>query len=122
MDHDFEAAKDEPAFSNGTEWEMWSANWCQRCKNDKTGECPIIMTALLGMTPVEWLEQPADQYPSNAYHCIQFRGPDDPGDEPKPLPEPPDMDGLFEKPEQQTRMFVQPEPAPTVRYTYEEAV
>lgn len=120
--HSFDDAKDEPPFSNGTEWEMWSANWCHKpCQNDKNEDCPLVMTALLGKTPVEWLPQPPERYPSDAYHCVLFRGPDDPGDEPKPLPEPPDMDGLFERPESQTRMFVQPEPA-SVRYTYEEAV
>ncbi len=111
MDHDFDAAKDEPAFSNSPEWEMWAANWCHRpCQMDKNEDCPLIVTALLGRTPVEWLEQPADQYPSNAYHCVNFRGPDDPYTKPKPLPDPPDMDGLFDRPEQTTRMYVQPQP------------
>ncbi|PWK81676.1 hypothetical protein C8D88_11687 [Lentzea atacamensis] len=112
MDHDWEKAKDEPAFSNGTEFEMWAENWCRRpCQEDKHGECPIIMTALLAFTPVEWLPQPADQYPSNAYHCVNFRGPDERDEEPKPLPDPPDMDALFEAPERRARMFVRPQPA-----------
>ena len=112
MDHDFDAAKDEPPFSNSTEYEMWAANWCHRpCQMDKNEDCPLIMTALLGKTPVEWLEQPADQYPSNAYHCVNFRGPDERDEEPKPQPDPPDMGALFEAPERHARMFVRPQPA-----------
>lgn len=105
----FARSKDTPAFSNGTEWEMWSANWCARpCTMDKNEDCPLIMVALLGRTPAEWLPQPADRYPSDVYHCVMFRGPDDPGGEPQPQPEPPDMDGLFERPESATRMYIQP--------------
>ena len=103
-------SKDKPAFSNSTEWEMWAANWCERpCKVDANQDCPLIMIALLGRTPAEWLPQPADRYPSDAYHCVNFRGKDDPGDEPQPQPEPPDMDGLFDRPERVTRMLVQPQ-------------
>lgn len=106
-----------PAFSNGTEYEMWQANWCDRCTHDaayqsgKSSEgCPLLLTALLGDIPGEWMEQPPERYPSDAYHCINFRRPDDPDPEPRPQPDPPDMDGLFEQPERRTRMLVQPVP------------
>lgn len=110
-----------PAFSNGFEYDMWRANWCERCTHDaafQRGEsdegCPLLLTALLGDIPAEWMEQPVgEEGPSltDRYHCINFRGPDDPDYEPKPQPEPPDMDGLFERPGRAVRMLVQPQPA-----------
>jgi hypothetical protein len=105
----------DSAFSNGTEFAMWEANWCGRCqvdaafrRGDNDPGCPVLATALLGDgVPPEWLEQPADRYPSDAYHCINFRGPDYRDPEPKPQPEPPDMDGLFDRPPRQTRLLAQ---------------
>lgn len=103
---------DEPAFSNSTDYEMWQVNWCGRCRVDapfRAGKsdtgCEVLLTALCGITPAEWLPQPDDRYPYDAYHCINFRGPEDPDLEPKPRPEPPDMDGLFERPERGVRML-----------------
>jgi hypothetical protein len=110
-----------PAFSNSDDYELWAANWCRRCLIDApfregrsdTG-CDILLTALVGIKPAEWLELPAERRPYDAYHCVNFRGPDDPDTEPKPQPEPPDMDGLFERPERRVRMFVQPQEIPVV--------
>lgn len=118
-------AINEPPFSNSTMGDIWMAQWCDRCLRDApyrnnlkgaTG-CEILATALCGQTPVEWLEQPEsevnrpDGYDvANLYHCIEFRGPGGRGGgEPRPKPEPPRMDGLFDRPERRTRMFVQPE-------------
>lgn len=102
---------DGPAFSNGTEFEMWSENWCSRCTRDtEDNPCDILTVALvLGDRPVEWLPQPSESYPRDAYHCVMFKGPDEPGGEPAPVPDPPDMDGLFERPLPRTRMFVRPQ-------------
>lgn len=53
------------AFSNGTEWECWSAHWCQTCTKDSMGLppgppevfCEIVTTAIIGQeTPTEWTE------------------------------------------------------------------
>lgn len=104
------------AFSNGTEFHEWEASWCDRCLRDapfrrmgKGMGCQILAAALLGdVIPAEWMEQPEDRYPSDAYHCIQFKGPGEGGGEPKPKPEPP-QDGLFDRPVRQTRMYVQPQ-------------
>lgn len=126
-------ARDQRAFSNGTEWEMWAANWCwvpcrnpaeaawQRYEEGKRktaptefpGGCPLILCALNGKTPTEWLDQWRDgePYPADRYHCIEFRGPDDGGDpQPRPKREPPGMDGLFPRPQRAVRMLKQPEP------------
>jgi hypothetical protein len=132
----YETARDTPPFSNGTEWELWSANWCfAPCHNpvemawqryeegkrktapkDFPGGCPLIQCAMMGRTPTEWLEQPDDGYQRD-YHCIEFRGPDGGGGgagggPPRPRREPKDMDGLFERPQRRVRMLKQPEPAP----------
>ena len=105
------------AFSNGTEWEIWSASWCDRCLREapfrngmsQTG-CPLILVSLQALIPAEWMDQP-DGSPDR-YRCIEFRGPGGRGGgEPAPLPEPPDMDGLFPRPERQVRMLTQPAPA-----------
>ncbi|MFG1794226.1 hypothetical protein [Nocardia sp. NPDC049149] len=105
-------ARPHPAFSNGTSWEIWEASWCARCMRDRpfrngivpTG-CPLILVAICGeKTPVEWLEQAGIQ----DYVCIEFEPPGG-GGEPRPKPEPP-QEGLFPRPERQTRMFVQPTP------------
>lgn len=104
-----------PAFSNGTEGEMWDVNWCDRCLVDapfrrnlsKTG-CGLLLTALFGEIPDEWIEQPEDHYPSDAYHCINFKpfGWRDP--EPKPQPTPPGQGELFARDEAAgTRMLTQ---------------
>ena len=84
------------AFSNSTEWEMWSANWCDVCKVDEAARdrgqydkgCPLILQALSGFIPAEWMEQSGIRY--DQYHCINFRGPDDGPDKPshpeRPIP------------------------------------
>ena len=131
----YETARDTPPFSNGTEWELWSANWCfapcfnpaerawaryeegkrKTAPKDFPGGCPLIQCAMMGRTPTEWLEQPDDGYQRD-YHCIEFRGPDGGGGAgggpPRPRREPKDMDGLFERPQRRVRMLKQPEPAP----------
>lgn len=38
-------------FSNATEWDIWSANWCQRCIMDKDEDCPIVLELFLGNHP-----------------------------------------------------------------------
>ena len=101
------------AFSNMSSFEYWAANWCNRCVNDDTwgvgpkdAECPLITVAMLmGCTPGEWMEQPADG--PDRYHCIEFRGEDDGGkNEPAPPGPIPGQGELF--PAEQfegTRMF-----------------
>lgn len=134
-----DTAHDSPPFSNGTEGYAWMENWCYRpCMNpaetawrryeegkrktppkDYPGGCPLILAAMLGKTPLEWLEQPeldgaivlGDQY-----HCIEFRPPDDGGGNDGPRrPRPrggrrPSKNqlALFPQPEPHRRQFVTP--------------
>jgi hypothetical protein len=124
LDEVMKTSPETGTFSNGTEGYDWQSRWCDRCLHPvevawqkystgkrKTqlkgyeGGCPLLMAALCGHKPAEWLEQ--DHGPDR-YHCIEFRGPDDGGGEPRPKPDPPNMDGLFERPERQVRMLSQP--------------
>lgn len=125
MSIDYEDAlarsRDQAPFSNGTEGHGWTETWCARCLRDapfrnmgKGHGCPLILVALIGRTPAEWLDGPRDEQGSysieDQYHCIEFRAPGGGGGEPQPKPEPPGMDGLFGRPDRQTRMYVQPQP------------
>jgi hypothetical protein len=111
-------ARNERAFSNSVDYEMWDGNWCGRCVRDaafREGKddfgCPILAAALISeVTPAEWMEQPEDRRPWDAYHCIEFRAPGSEPPDPQPQPEPDGMDGLFPRPERQARMYVQPQP------------
>lgn len=121
------SASDGPAFSNGTEFYAWQENWCVRCHTPsevawrryeegkrKTapegGGCALLLCAMEGKTPIEWIEQPWGEHGpslSDRYHCIEFRGPDGGGREPRPKPDPPNMDGLFPRPARSRRMLRQ---------------
>lgn len=121
-------AREGSPFSNGTEGECWQAHWCDRCLRDapfrngitSTG-CPLLLVALSGRTPVEWLEQPWQQVrgapegvtaPSlgDQYHCIEFRSPGDGGGEPRPTPTPRDQGELFERWGHEGRRVLRPLP------------
>ena len=94
------SAREGKAFSNGTEWEIWSARWCDRCRNnDEETEkwCPIITVALVSdKTPREWTPRLVEWEAggkSGSYEvvdtCTEFdeRREYD-GDGPEPDPEP----------------------------------
>ena len=124
------SARDTPPFSNGTEYYEWSGNWCDNChtpaekawRDFEAGKreqplkeypsgCPLLACAVAhSKTPIEWMEQDPFSL-ADRYHCIEHRGPDDGGHEPRPKPEPPNMDGLFERPERGVRLLSQPEEA-----------
>jgi hypothetical protein len=62
-------------FSNGSEWENWSANWCGRCIRDRLSgqtedECPLILDVMLGETPEEFYKNSARDYTSVL--CTRF--------------------------------------------------
>lgn len=69
------SARDDPPFSNATEGDAWTANWCDKCGHDAEGPdngCPILLVGLLGKTPAEWL--PGDRMRLGAtYRCSEFR-------------------------------------------------
>lgn len=61
------------AFSNGTEFEVWAYNWCDKCAKDD-GEivlCPILDGVVIdNRRPAEWLDG-TDDY-RDRYHCGEF--------------------------------------------------
>lgn len=107
------------AFSNGTEFYGWLANWCDRCIYDKPARqdryedaCAILTLAICHEgTPIEWLEGPRDEHDrysiADQYHCIEFRDEDDgPPPRTEPLPTPPGQGELIPmEPYVGTRMF-----------------
>lgn len=119
MTSPWDTAHDRPAFSNGTEWECWSYNWCDRClvdapfRNGLKGArgCELIVIALDGKTPAEWLEQERNVL-GDQYHCINFRPPGSGGGEPRPKPTPPGQGALLPREGLEgVRMYVQPQEA-----------
>lgn len=65
------------AFSNGFEYDAWTANWCHRCTKDETGTapdgvyCEILNLALCGgEVPPEW--SPGTDDLRDRYHCSEF--------------------------------------------------
>jgi hypothetical protein len=125
-DEAFAAAKDQSPFSNGTEGHAWMANWCESCTNDSPelvdrGEgCPLIMVALMGRTPAEWIDQTADgHYLGDTYHCTEFRERPEDDDEDAPPPPPsydaemPGQTTIFEVMADQAVEQFEREPLPT---------
>jgi len=108
-----ESAREGSAFSNNSQWDIWSGNWCDRCINDSPekvdrGEgCPLIAVSLFEQkTPAAWME-PEDRSAGDRYHCIYFRDEDEgPDPEPTPIPDPPGQLTLIPRePNEQTRML-----------------
>jgi hypothetical protein len=100
----YDRAREGSPFSNSTMWEIWSANWCCRCREDGMGigkdepQCELITVALCGRTPLEWLTASPEGDVFGDYHCIMFRDRDNPGgEEPKPIPDPPGQGALFDR-------------------------
>lgn len=108
-DHDalYDEARDRRPFANGTEGYGWFAANCDRCIHDKPARqgdegdgCPLVLIALVGRTPAQWLDGPRDENGLYAiatqYTCVEFRHEDDgPGPEPRPIPAPPGQGELI---------------------------
>lgn len=110
-------SRDGSPFSNGTEGYAWMANNCDVCINDKPARendpgngCVLILIALEGRTPAEWVDQwdGKGPYPlGDQYRCAYYRHEDDGGDpEPTPIPNPPGQLALCPRePYEQARML-----------------
>lgn len=96
----YDEARDEAPFSNGTEGDGWLSANCSTCIHDKPARngddangCPLILVALMGRTPIQWMEGPRspEGYISiaNQYRCIEYRHEDDGPTDPQPIPDPP---------------------------------
>ncbi|MBO1055953.1 MAG: hypothetical protein HEQ27_05255 [Dolichospermum sp. JUN01] len=51
--------------ANGTEGDIFEANWCNKCKKDDNF-CPILCDAYCGEQPAQWI------YWNNKPTCIAF--------------------------------------------------
>jgi len=67
------------AFSNGSEYDAWSANWCRRCTKDDMGladegvYCPIVTNVMVdNEVPAQWA--PGTDDLRDRYHCSEFEG------------------------------------------------
>ncbi|MEW1754106.1 hypothetical protein [Streptomyces angustmyceticus] len=119
----YDEARNEPAFSNSDEGLGWMENWCGRCIHDKaqraetpTGPgCPLVMVALMGRRPIQWLDGPRDEHGrysiADQYHCVEYRHEDDGPAEPQPIPDPPGQLTLAPRTDYEgVRMLTQPAP------------
>lgn len=62
-------ARPKVPFSNSTESEYWMASWCYaQCIHEP--DCPLLLAAFTGHTPVEWREYPGT---ASRYDCVEYR-------------------------------------------------
>lgn len=95
--------KKPPAFPNGSWFERWQSEWCDRCWNDRGSRvepwdesrtCDLIGLGFAHLPVPQWLESDGP----GGVHCTAFR-PDDEEDEefiPTPEPVPPGQELLFD--------------------------
>lgn len=120
-------ARDEPAFSNGTEGYGWMGAWCDRCWYDKPAReerpedgCPLLLVAYMQRTPAEWIPgdpcKPTGFSIPDQYTCVMFRHEDEGGDpEPRAVRTPPGQLGLFGREGLEGVRMLKALPAPIVR-------
>jgi len=72
-----EQASDTQPFSNGFEWDCWSAHWCRCCAKDEWGtapegtSCPLLEVVFCHeKTPSQWTPGTDDLH--DRYHCTEF--------------------------------------------------
>lgn len=100
-------ARPESPFSNGSQGYGWMARNCDHCIHDKPARegrdaegCPLVLVALMGRTPIQWLAETEEAWVYGDFHCIEFRDEDDgPGPEPTPVPTPPGQGELVPREE-----------------------
>ncbi|MEU0941148.1 hypothetical protein [Embleya sp. NPDC005971] len=91
-------AADESAFANGDESYPWFAANCGTCIHDKPARegrdgdgCPLILIALIGKRPAQWLDGPRTPEGlfarATQYVCTEQRGEEEPDPTPRPIPD-----------------------------------
>lgn len=73
FEQELQRAKPEVAFSNGFEFDCWSAIWCEECVHYE--DCPLLLVMLNEKTPAAWNE--IDPLALNRYHCDEFEKADE---------------------------------------------
>lgn len=108
LGHDqlYDESRDARPFANSTEGYGWFAANCETCIHDKPARrgdegngCPLILLALVGRTPAQWLDGPRDENGlysiAGQYTCIEYRHENDGPADPRPVPTPPGQGELF---------------------------
>ena len=93
----YEEAQDGRPFSNGSQGYGWMAANCDRCIHDKPARqgddgqgCPLVLIALMGKTPAQWLCETDEDWVHANFRCVEFRDENGgPGPDPQPMPDPP---------------------------------
>jgi hypothetical protein len=65
-------AEERAAFSNGFEWDRWSAKWCGRCAEDVDESCSLVMIGFMGRKPAEWVDERKGDL-DDRYRCVEFQ-------------------------------------------------
>lgn len=63
-------AVDTVPFSNSTEWDIWSARWCNQCIHDVSEACPLVLAAVCGRTPKEWTRTEVSDYTCSEFQRV----------------------------------------------------
>jgi hypothetical protein len=59
-------------FSNGTEWDAWSAGWCYQCADEP--DCPLLEIVFIDeATPREWHAGDEGALGPARYVCTVYR-------------------------------------------------
>ncbi|WP_431781769.1 hypothetical protein [Streptomyces chumphonensis] len=123
VDHHFDEARPEPAFSNSDEGIGWTDANCSTCVHDlaartgnQLGGCPLVTVSLMGRRPVQWLDGPRDEHGrysrARQYVCVEYRHEDDGPTDPQPIPDPPGQLQLLPRDDYEgVRMLLRPNPA-----------
>jgi hypothetical protein len=61
----YSESTDKPAFSNGSEWEIWEYNNCMKCVHEP--RCALIDLILIGRTPPQLKETSLHDYTCSEY-------------------------------------------------------
>lgn len=118
LDRLYDEARPERPFSNGSQGYGWMARNCDHCIHDKSARsddygpgCPLVMVALMGRTPIQWLAETEEAWVYGDFRCIEFRSEDDgPGPEPQPIPTPPGQGELLPREDYEAVRMLTPLP------------
>lgn len=103
----FEEAAEGAPFANADEGYPWLWANCDTCVHDKPARegrdedgCPLILIALVGKRPAQWLDGPRTPEGlfarATQYRCVERRTEDDgPDPTPRPIPDPPGQELLL---------------------------
>jgi hypothetical protein len=119
----WDESRDRRPFSNGEEGYGWMNANCSTCIHDKPARqgdegngCPLILLALVGRHPAQWLDGPRDENGlysiATQYTCVEHRREDDGPADPQPIPTPPGQGELIPRETYEGHRMLTPSPEP----------